>query len=154
LQFVGRAPHAVGTTVGSTAALILLLIGVGCRGSGPCPLACSEVGPASFVLMCNPTDLTSVTASGLCALPDASPLVAVSELTIYGRSPGVCHVVLTFASGFTYTADVNFVSQTDPEPPGCVGTCPPYITATQRTFVVDNPPETCTDGGTDATTED
>jgi len=62
------------------------------------------------------------------------------------------HPVL--ATGFTYSIDVTFTRQTDPEPRGC-GMCAPHIAPTQRAFVVDNPTATCiavtTDAGGDAT---
>jgi hypothetical protein len=132
----------------SAAAPLLLLLGVGCN-SYACPLACNGDTPATFVLSCSPSDLTSVTASGPCALADANPEPAGTFLSIYSPSAGLCHVTLTFATGFTQSADVTFVSRTDPEPPGCA-TCSPYIAPTQRTFMVSNPPTTCIEAGTEA----
>ena len=128
----------------SPAAPLLLLLGVGCGTHNLCSGSCSVNRSATFVLSCSTTDLTSVAVSGPCASGHAG-----TSLEIESPSPGVCHVALTFATGFVYSADVTFVSQTDPEPAGCA-TCPPYITATQRTFMVDNPPATCIAAGTDA----
>jgi hypothetical protein len=57
-------------------------------------------------------------------------------------------VVLKFASGFTYAADIQFAAP-PPPPPGCCGFYP-SIVATPSTITVDNPASTCVpiqDGG-------
>jgi hypothetical protein len=134
----------------SPAALLLLVLGIGCQGHSACTNFCFENRPAMFVLSCSPTDLTDVTASGPCSFSDASgPTVAGTSLQIGSPTPGICHVTLTFATGFTYSTDVTFVSQTTPAPPGCGG-CSPYIAPTQREFAVDNPSTTYVDAGADA----
>jgi hypothetical protein len=98
------------------------------------------------VLSCSPSDLTSVAATGPCLSADASPHPVGDWLNITSPSPGTCRVTLMFATGFTYSADVTFVSQTDPEPLGC-GVCAPYIAAIQSTFEVNNPSTTCIEAG-------
>ena len=113
-------------------------------------LFCSGGGMvAIFELSCGATDLTSVVLSGPCATGDASPshyLDGGTSVIISSPSPGVCHVELTFATGFTYSADVTFVS----ESAGGACVCPPNTAPTQTTFVVNNPSTTCLDGGLDA----
>lgn len=53
-------------------------------------------------------------------------------------SPGECHIVLTFATGFTYSADVAFTSQVV----GC-GACSPSIGPIGGPYTVDDPSDTC-----------
>jgi hypothetical protein len=120
----------------------------------PCSFGCVTAAFASFDLSCGPTDLTSVLLSGPCATGDASPSNYVDMhdttlLSVGSPSPGVCHVELTFATGFDYSADVTFVSETDNGSPGCP-LCPPFIAPTQGTFEVNNPSTTCQDAGSDA----
>jgi hypothetical protein len=67
------------------------------------------------------------------------------SIAIHSPRPGDCHVVLTFATGFTYSADVRFTLQTDTQPSGCQP--PSYTAPTQKAFTVNNPPETCGDAG-------
>lgn len=56
-------------------------------------------------------------------------------VTVYSSSAGSCHIELTFATGFTYSADVTFTSQTEGLCPGCA----PYIGPTSGPFTVNNP---------------
>jgi|HubBroStandDraft_1064217.scaffolds.fasta_scaffold338919_2 hypothetical protein len=125
---------------------LFVVIGIGCQSNNACPGFCSEDQSTMFDLSCAPTDLTSVAVSGPCSTGDASSSNYASAsstfLAISSSSSGTCHVVLTFSTGFTYSADVTFVSQADTQPPGCHG-CPSYIAPTQRTFMVDNPDATC-----------
>jgi hypothetical protein len=98
--------------------------------------------PATFNLSCIPGDLTSVVASGPCSMDagsDSYPGVGSSAVGVSSPSPGVCHIVLTFATGFTYSADVTFTLQTEGSCPGCQ----PYIGATSGPFTVNNPSDTC-----------
>jgi hypothetical protein len=112
-------------------------------------LFCNDDGTdAIFDLSCGATDLTSVVLSGPCATGDASPsnyLDGGSSVIISSPSPGVCHVELTFATGFTYSADVTFVS----EGAGGQCVCPRNTAPTQTTFTVNNPSTTCLDAGLD-----
>jgi hypothetical protein len=107
---------------------------------------------------CGPTDLASVVVSGPCSIGDASisNLAASPSLAISSPTPGVCHVTLTFATGFTYSADVTFIAQNDGDTPGCPVW--QYTAPTQRAFTVNNPSTTCVDagidGGGDGSTED
>ncbi len=51
--------------------------------------------------------------------------------------PGVCDVELTFATGFTYSAEVTFASMT------CTTACGSFIGPTAGPFMVNNPGDTC-----------
>jgi hypothetical protein len=134
------------------AVLALLVIGgIGCNHYD-CSAVCAGNEPATFHLSCGLTTLTSVALSGVCAI-DAGPsndVVSSVRAAVYisSPSPGDCHVVLTFATGFAYAADLTFTVQTDPVPAGC-GTCP-YTVPNEATFTVNNPPATCVDEGLDA----
>lgn len=125
---------------------LLLLVGWGCSGR-PCSGGCPTAGIASFDLACGPADLVRVALSGPCSNEDTNPssyLLGPTGrfLVVSSRSAGVCHVTLTFGTGFVYSADVTFTSQADAD--GC---CLPYIGPTQTDFSVDNPHNTCVDAG-------
>jgi hypothetical protein len=130
----------------------LLVMASAACGERSCPGGCPGSGLAILNLSCGPTDLTSVTLTGPCATTDAGPadpnpakyvFGATSQaLAISSPNPGTCHVVLSFASGFSYSTDVLFTSQTSEG--GC---CPAYVAPTQPTFSVNNPSQTCTDAG-------
>jgi hypothetical protein len=140
---------------GAALGLLVVLGGGGCNSTKICCGLCPSPEPAVFQLACSANDLVSVVATGPCATPDAS----LSSYTGNGRvfvdsqSPGVCHVELTFATGFTYSADVTFASQ----PGGVCGgpqcKCADYLTPTSGPFTVNNPSTTCVDAGSDAPTE-
>lgn len=122
---------------------------------GPnCPLLCITGGLAELDLSCAHADLESVVVTGPCAEGDANPDNYLDRsnteyLFLGSPSPGVCHVQLEFGTGFTYSTDVTFASETQGYVPGCPE-CAPYVGPTQGTFVVDNPSSTCGDGGSDA----
>jgi hypothetical protein len=104
---------------------------------------------ATFNLSCSPNDLTSVVATGPCADPDASLSWYTGKETqwavgVVSPSPGVCHIELTFATGFTYSADVTFTEQT---------ACNSFIGPTSGPFMVNNPSDTCLDAGPSAETD-
>jgi hypothetical protein len=72
---------------------------------------------------------------------------------VESQSPGVCHIELTFATGFTYPADVTFTLH----PGGVCGgpqcKCGDYLAPTSGPFTVNNPSNTCVaipDAGDDA----
>ncbi len=85
-------------------------------------------------------------------MPDAglSSYMRYGNVYVGTESPGVCHVELIFASGFTYSADVTFVLR----PGGVCGgpqcKCGDYVTPTSGSFTVNNPNNTCVDAGLDA----
>lgn len=123
--------------------------GVGCDRRD-CPIVTIEDQPAIFNLSCGPTNVTDVALSGSCSTGDAGLPKnlfgrSMKSIAIASSNAGDCHVVLTFATGFVFSGDVTFVSHTDP--PGSDCQSPPYTEPTQGTFVVNNPSDTCVDGG-------
>lgn len=134
------------------AAPLLLLVSLsgGCSSSYACSGLETGDQPAIFHLSCGPTDLASVVLSGPCSTGDAgiATLSGGASLGVFSSGAGVCHVTLKFATGFTYSADVTFVQQTQNDPPGCPVWH--YLAPTQRDFTVDNPGTTCVDAGLDA----
>jgi hypothetical protein len=120
------------------------LLVVACSsGSPPCPDLCIEASSATFLLSCNPNDLVAVTATGPCTHPDAglswfTGAETKWAVSVFAESPGACHVVLTFATGFTFAADVTFAEQSQ----ACG--CPSYIGPSEPSGgQVNNPPDTC-----------
>jgi hypothetical protein len=89
-------------------------------------------------------------ASGPCSVPNTAglafqtPSTSESDVTVFSAGPGVCHIALTFATGFVYAADVTFTPITQ----GCA--CPSLFAATSGPFAVHNPSNTCLDAGVDA----
>jgi hypothetical protein len=102
--------------------------------------------PVALDLSCAATNVTSVNLSGPCNTADASPglntYIYGSHVLVYSELPGVCHVVLTFGDGFTYSTDVDFKWTGSSS---CAAN--PYIAPTQSRFAVNNPSSTCADGG-------
>ncbi len=94
-----------------------------------------------FDLSCAPTNLTSVGVTGPCtsSLDGDGPY---TERAVYvdGQGAGTCHVVLTFATGFTYATDVGFTSQTSwvCGSQSC-GSCGEITFPTGGPYMVDNP---------------
>jgi hypothetical protein len=119
-------------------------------------LECPSRIAAGFELSCPQTDLISVSLSGLCAGDAGSAGYSYSGggsfIDVWSAGPGDCHVVLTFDTGFTYSADVTFVSQ--PAEFGPCYVCNGSIYPTQQTFVVNNPSTTCVDAGPDVHVSD
>ncbi len=104
--------------------------------------------PAILDLSCGPTDLTNVALSGACSTGDAGGLnnvfgATMNAIAIASPRPGDCHVVLTFSTGFTFSADLTFVSQSLHE--GC--STQVYTVPTTQTVAVNNPSDTCLDAG-------
>ncbi len=143
---------AVATLTARRAAPLVLMLVVGCASKTPCSTLCPEGEPAQIELSCDAaTAVTGVTLSGACSAGDASyPGVVMNgtSVDIYGSIAGVCHVSLSFASDFTYSTDVTFVSQTPPAQPGC-GQCSAYTMPTESVFSVEAP-ESCAGARPDA----
>jgi hypothetical protein len=108
--------------------------GGGEAGSCLTATGCTDEAPADALLFVScprepliapiPADLTAVTLSGPCATNDAGASALNDYLSSSGAfvwfgspTPGVCHVELTFATGFTYSTDVEFASMTHPQQP-------------------------------------
>jgi hypothetical protein len=120
----------------------------GCTEAQTCSNIAFERELATFELGCPFTDLTAVTVSGPCAAGgesnlDPAQFAGRGEIGIESDSAGVCHISLTFASGFAYAADVTFISSRS----SCGTT---DVMPNQATFMVDNPSSTCVDAGADS----
>ncbi len=136
-----------------------LLVVLGACSSSPdghyCPAQCPDRELVFFDFSCITMGPTTIAASGPCAMGDAGSTVYPQDIiqemyTNLGSSgPGTCHIVLTFATGFTYSADVTFkMRKYSEDQPGCHPlTCPDYLAPTQERFTVDNPSNTCLDAG-------
>jgi hypothetical protein len=120
-----------------------------CTSSYDCCGTCLASEPADFQLTCETTDLESVTATGPCATQDESlsSHIGRGEVFVDSAGPGVCHVALTFATGFTFAADVTFATQPGGDCGGPQCPCPKYVAPTAGPFVVENPSATCVDAG-------
>lgn len=138
--------------------LLAALASGGCSHRDACGVIPDPPTKAIFEPSCGVADLVAVDVSGPCATGDAStPSHAYGEwVEIASPSAGVCHVQLTFTTGFTYSADVTFTSQT------AEGDCVPsfsYVGPTQVVFPVTDPGESCMASGdacascTDANTD-
>jgi hypothetical protein len=135
-------------------AVLAAVIG-SCSSSTDCCGACPGSVPAVFQLTCDATDLKSVTATGSCASPDADPpsYPGNGEVFVDSQGPGVCHVELTFATGFTFATDVTFATRSGGVCGGPQCKCADYVEATSGPFVVQNPGATCVDAGAGADRE-
>jgi hypothetical protein len=122
--------------------LLASLASGGCSHRDACGSIPDPPTKAIFEPSCGVADLVAVDLSGPCATGDASTPSYVSgeNVDIGSPSPGVCHVQLTFGTGFTYSVDVTFTSQT------AQGDCVPsfsYVGPTHVVFPVTDPGETC-----------
>jgi hypothetical protein len=98
-----------------------------------------------FDLSCAPADLTSISVRGPCSSSfDGEGPYTEMAVVVYGEDAGTCHVVLTFATGFTYSTDVGFTSQTSwvCGSQSC-GSCGEITFPTGGPFTVENPFSTC-----------
>jgi hypothetical protein len=57
---------------------------------------------------------------------------------------GDCHIELVFATGFTFSTDVQFTTQSGGQPQ-CP--CNTWLEPDQQTIAVNDPSSTCVDGG-------
>lgn len=79
-------------------------------------------------------------------MPDLVSRANPGYVFVRSRGPGVCHVTLTFATGFVFRSDVTFVSHVSPVTAGCGGACPTvFVPASTATIEVQNPTQTCID---------
>jgi hypothetical protein len=126
--------------------LLAALASSGCSHRDACNVIPDPPTEAIFEPSCGVANLVAVDLSGPCATGDAgNPSYAYGEwVEIASPNPGVCHVRLTFATGFIYSVDVTFTSQT------AEGDCVPsfsYVGPTQVVFPVTDPGETCMASG-------
>ena len=132
--------------------LIVVGGGTGCAQHQSCDNISRVTTPATFELACAPSDLTAVNILGPCAGNNLRSDPAdyygngeggLGKLEVSSQVAGLCHVELTFASGFVYSTNVTFAGTAD----RC-GTA--FINPTQSTFTVNNPISTCVDAGSAA----
>jgi hypothetical protein len=126
--------------------LLAALASSGCSHRDACNVIPDPPTEAIFEPSCGVANLVAVDLSGPCATGDAglSSYVSGESVAIASPSPGVCHVRLAFATGFTYSADVTFTSQ------ATVADCVPsvsYVGPTQVDFPVTEPGGTCMASG-------
>lgn len=144
------------------AGLLAVVVGGACSTADCCG-SCPADRPAIFHLSCTSADVTGVVTTGPCArdaglsLTRGDDAAWVGTVFVQGQGPGVCHVELTFAAGFTYSTDVTFATQ----PGGVCGgpqcKCGDYLAPTPGRdgfavpFAVNNPSNTCVvvDAGVD-----
>ena len=110
--------------------------------------ALTLTSPPSDVLVETRSKVTVAFASLSCTNGPSSgldlPVYSVNGpyVSVYSPTPGVCHVELIFATGFTYSADVTYIWQE--------GACNDQYaapTSASAKFAVNNPSDTCGDGG-------
>jgi hypothetical protein len=130
---------------------LLVVLGGGCVSPNDCAPLPPPPMQALIWLSCGATDLTNISVSAPCATGDgdASNQVVAQGVSVLSPSPGVCHVELTFATGFTYATDVTFQSMSRAN----CGTTEAYIGPTQGVFDVNNPSTTCVDAGSETTAD-
>lgn len=140
-----RETRGARTIVGLLSLAVLLAGNVGCSNKCPPNTIVDRVAGPALELSCAQTDLMSVTLTGPCSNASAGApkgyIVNQGSILIVSQTPGLCHVELGFATGFTYSADINFTTMTD----GCGGT---FVGASQTQYWVDNPSSTCVDVAT------
>lgn len=137
----------------ATVCLASAALGCNSGSGGGCPGGCSGPAIVEFLLACSPSDLAAVNVTGPCITGDAGPASYFtgderSVLYVSSAQAGTCKVQLVFASGYTYSADVQFTQESNNVPAGCA--CATSVVPTQQTFHVTNPASTCQDAGSDA----
>lgn len=138
----------------SLAVLAASVVGI-CRAIAGCSSSCDsciEAVYATMNLSCGPTDLEAIEFSGPCpsygdgSVGDYFADPGHRMIAFGATATGTCHVTLRFASGFTYSTDVNFMEGSG----GCSG-CPNVLTPFPSPVNVNNPSSTCllADAGAD-----
>jgi hypothetical protein len=147
-----RMIRRVATTFGLFGVAAAFGGGTGCVQQPSCDNISRVETPATFELACSPSDLTAVNVSGPCSSSNmgsdptdhyGNDEVGRGKLEVGSQVAGLCHVDLTFASGFVYSTDVTFTGTSDSCGTG-------FISPTQSVFAVNNPDSTCADGGSAA----
>ena len=138
-------------TLGAVLACLFAVFG-SCTSSSECCNVCPASQSATFQLTCDETDLKTVTVTGPCELPDGGSWFSVVNGAVFvdSQGAGVCHVALTFGTGFTFATDVSFETQSGGVCGGPQCKCPDFVVATSGPFAVHNPGTTCVEAGIDA----
>jgi hypothetical protein len=128
---------------------VVLALCTECGGRHACPRVC-PFETAVFHLSCGSAGLTRVGLSGACSAGDSGSSSYLADpgstlVDVSSSRPGQCHVVLAFATGFTYAGDVTFASRIDKPDPDCPGCS--YTVPTPSTFTVNDLNVACPDAG-------
>jgi hypothetical protein len=86
------------------AALLVALSTAACAAHSVCNGFCGG-NETSFTFSCVPTGPVRVEVGGPCAQVGVT---TNAGFDVSSATPGVCHLVATFASGYTYSGDVTF----------------------------------------------
>ena len=143
---------------------VLVVLGVlvpGCGAQGPCPAGCVLTSAEAVISVPCPAGVVAATSIGPCTNPsvrDAYSSIASNPQTLYvlGTGTGTCHVQITFADGYVYRTDIQFVEHPNNNSPGCLY-CPPVTDPVAEPPPAIDPGASCAsgagaDGGPDATT--
>jgi hypothetical protein len=139
-------------TLAAVLACLFAVFGSCTSSSVPCCDACPGSQRAVFQLTCDETDLKTVTVTGPCRTPDGGSSFAMGNgiVAIDSEDAGVCHVQLTFETGFAFTTDVSFETQSGGVCGGPQCRCGDFVAPTSGPFAVHNPSATCVEAGIDA----
>jgi hypothetical protein len=123
-----------------------------CTSSTDCCGSCPASQGAVFQLTCDETDLKTVTVTGPCRTPDGGSSFAMGNgiVVVDSQGAGVCHVELTFETGFAFATDVSFETRSGGVCGGPQCRCGDFVAPTSGPFSVHNPSATCVEAGIDA----
>ena len=137
---------------------VLVVLGVlisACGTRGACPEGCVLTSGSAVIAVPCPAGVIAATSTGPCTTPSTqnaySTLVASPQtLYVLGTGRGTCHVWITFADGYLYAADIQFVEHPSDNVPGC-SYCPPITDPVAQPPAAIDPGASCAvDGGLDA----
>lgn len=140
----------------SVIAFVLACLASACSNGSQCNNLCAGSQPATLDLSCAPSAVTSADLTGPCKPPaDASlvvsglgfscplaaqiPFVDCKQVSFFSDATGDCHVSLTFATGFMYSADVHFATSA----PTCGCPAEQGLFPSPAVLTVNDPDVTC-----------
>ena len=136
---------------------VLVVLGVlvtACAAQVPCG-GCVLTSANAVISVPCPAGVIAATSTGPCTAPathDAYSNFAPTPETLYvlGTGTGTCHVQITFADGYVYTSDIQFVSHPGNNSPGCPS-CPAITDPVAQPPAAIDPGASCvSDGGADS----
>ena len=136
---------------------LLAVLGVlipACGIQGACPEGCVLTSGSATISVPCPAGVIAATSIGPCTIPSAqnadSTLVPNPQtLYVLGSGQGTCHVQITFADGYVYAANIQFVDHRNSNSPGCPY-CPPITDPVAQPPAAIDPGASCAvDGGLD-----
>jgi hypothetical protein len=143
------------------ALLVLGALFPACGVRGPCPAGCVLTSASAVISVPCPDGVVAATATGPCTAPSANNSYSSidpspQKFYVHATGKGTCHVQITFADGYVYAADIQFVEHPNNNGPGCPY-CPPITDPVSEPPPVIDPGAICAsdagaDGATDATT--